>query len=148
MIRLLSRFHRSQRDSALFARFAIVGVSISLIDAGILYLLIAAQFEPHLARVVSLGASVSAGYILNRYFTFHHLETGRALWNSLLRHYSVNSIGSALNIGVYSLVLLIGQHMGGQVAASATLPLLGVWVGGVAGMTFNFFFSKKLVFDN
>lgn len=147
MRRLLSRFHRSQQDSALFARFAIVGVSISLIDAAVLYLLIALDCEPHLARVVSLAAAVTVGYALNRHFTFHHQETGRSLWNSLLRHYSVNSIGSALNIGIYSAVLLIGQHMGGQVAASATLPLLGIWLGGLVGMSFNFLFSKKLVFD-
>lgn len=148
MLRLLSRFHRSQSDRAMFARFALVGVTISLIDAAVLYLLLALGVDAHIGRVISLGASVSCGYLLNRYFTFHHIETGRALWESLLRHYSVNSIGSALNIGVYSAVLLIGQHLGGQVAAAATLPLLAVWIGGLAGMSFNFFFSKKMVFDN
>lgn len=147
-MRLLARFHRSQSDRAMFARFALVGVTISLIDAGVLYLLLALGVDAHIGRVFSLGASVSAGYLLNRTFTFRHVETGRALWNSLLRHYSVNALGSALNIGVYSAVLLIGQQLGGQVAAAATLPLLGVWIGGIAGMCFNFFFLKKLVFDN
>jgi len=32
--------------------------------------------------------------------------------------------------------------------AAAILPLIGVWIGGLAGMCFNFFFSKKLVYDN
>jgi len=148
MLRLLNRFHRSQSDRAMFARFALVGVTISLIDAGVLYLLLAFGFDAYLGRVISLTASVSAGYMLNRYFTFHHIETGRALWESLLRHYSVNAVGSAINIGVYSAVLLIGQQLGGQIGAAATLPLLAVWIGGVAGMSFNFFFSKKLVFDS
>ena len=148
MLRLLARFHRSRSERALFARFALVGVSISLVDAGLLYLLLALGFDPYVGRVFSLGSSVSAGYLLNRYFTFHHIETGRALWNSLLRHYSVNSVGSALNIGVYSAVLLIGQQMGGEVAAAATLPLLAVWIGGLVGMSFNFVFSKRVVFDN
>jgi hypothetical protein len=28
------------------------------------------------------------------------------------------------------------------------LPLIGVITGGVAGLIFNYFFSKKVVFDN
>ena len=92
---------------------------------------------------LSLTASMSVGYLLNRYFTFHHLETGRTLWHSLVRHYSVHAVGAGINIGVFSAILLLGQEMGGEVAVSATLPLLGVWIGGVAGMCFNFFFPEN-----
>ena len=148
MIQLFAKFHRSKSEWATFARFAFVGVTIATIDAGLLYLLLAAGIGPYLGRFVSLGASMSAGYLLNRYFTFHHLETGRALWHSLVSHYSVHAVGAAINIGVFSIVLVLGQSMGGEIAASATLPLLGVWIGGLAGMCFNFFFSKKLVYDN
>ena len=148
MLKLLDKIRRSHSDRATFIRFAGVGVTISLIDAAVLYGMLWLGVDRYLGRVVSLAVAMAAGYILNRYFTFHHLETGRALWHSLLRHYSVHSIGSALNIGVYAVVLEVGQVMGGQVAASATLPLLGVWIGGVAGLCFNFFFSKKMVFDN
>jgi len=148
MLKLLDRIRRSHSDKATFMRFAGVGVTISLIDAGVLYLFFALDVNQYIGRAISLPTSMAAGYILNRYFTFHHLETGRALWHSLLRHYSVHSVGGALNFGVFLMVLEIGQHMGGEVAASATLPLVGVWVGGMAGLCFNFFFSKKMVFDN
>jgi len=148
MLKLLDRIRRSHSDKATFMRFAGVGVTISLIDAAVLYLFLGIGVNGYIGRIVSLATSMAAGYMLNRYFTFHHLETGRALWHSLLRHYSVHSVGGALNIGVFALVLEIGQHMGGEVAASATLPLLGVWIGGMAGLCFNFFFSKKMVFDN
>ena len=148
MLRHLHRFHQSRSERAQFARFALVGVTISVIDAAVLYLLLALGVDAHLGRVFSLAASVTGGYLLNRRFTFHHVETGRSLWESLLRHYSVNAIGSALNMGVYSAVLLVGQQLGGQVAAATTLPLLAIWVGGMAGMSFNFVFSKRLVFDS
>ena len=148
MLKLLDNIRRSHTDRATFIRFAGVGATISLIDAAGLYAMLWLGVDRYLGRVVSLAVAMAAGYCLNRYFTFHHLETGRALWHSLLRHYSVHSIGSALNIGAYALVLEVGQMMGGQVAASATLPLVGVWIGGVAGLCFNFFFSKKMVFDN
>ncbi|CAI8365225.1 MAG: Uncharacterised protein [Opitutia bacterium UBA7350] len=148
MIQLFAKFHHSKGGWATFARFAFVGVTISTIDAGILYLLLTAGIDPYLGRFVSLGASMSAGYLLNRYFTFHHLETARALWHSLVRHYSVHAVGAAINIGVFSVVLVFGQPMGGEIVTATILPLLGVWIGGLAGMCFNFFFSKKLVYDN
>lgn len=148
MLSLLGRFQRSTSDRATFLRFAIVGLSISVIDVVLLYMLIGLEVNAYIARIPSYFAAMTAGYLLNRYFTFHHLETGRALWHSLLRHYSVHSVGGIFNYAIFSLVLIIGLEMGGRVAASATLPLLAVWIGGMVGMCFNFFFSKKLVFDN
>ena len=148
MRKLLGKIHRSESHRATFARFATVGVSISVIDALVLYALLGLGVNPYLGRAVSLAAAMAAGYFLNRYFTFHHLETGRALWHSLLRHYSVHAVGAGINIAVYSLVLQVGLEMGKEIAASATLPLLGVWIGGMAGLGFNYILSKKLVFDN
>lgn len=148
MRKLLGKIHRSESHRATFARFATVGVSISLIDVLVLYALLGLGVNPYLGRAVSLAAAMAAGYALNRYFTFHHLETGRALWHSLLRHYSVHAVGAGINIAVYSLVLQVGLEMGREIAASATLPLLGVWIGGMAGLGLNFILSKKLVFDD
>ncbi len=144
---LFQKIAKSPGSNATFVRFATVGVTISLIDAGLLYLFLALGANVYLGRVISYTVAMTVGYILNRYFTFHHLESGRALWHRLLRHYSVHGLGGALNFGVFTLVLALGQKMGGQVAASATLPLLGVWIGGMAGLCFNFFFSRRLVFD-
>lgn len=132
----------------MFTRFAVVGCTIALIDVGLLYLLNAFGLNIYIARIPSYLAAMTVGYILNRYFTFHHLETGRALWHSLLRHYSVHSVGGVLNYGVFTVTLIVGQYLGGQASASGTLPFIAVWVGGMVGMCFNFFFSKKAVFDN
>lgn len=148
MRKLLGRIHRSESNRGMFTRFAGVGVAISFIDVGLLYLLNALGMNIYLARIPSFLAAMAVGYVLNRYFTFHHLETGRALWHSLLRHFSVHSVGGAINYGIFTATLLIGQQLGGQASASGTLPFVAVWVGGVCGLCFNFFFSKKVVFDN
>ena len=148
MIKLLTRIGRSPSDKATFLRFAGVGVTLSIIDVAVLYLLIALGLNTYIARIPSYLAAMTAGYILNRYFTFHHLETVRVLWHSLLRHYGVHSVGGLFNYGIYVLVLVIGQKLGGQLNASDTLPFVAVWIGGLIGLCFNFFFSKKLVFDS
>lgn len=148
MRKIIRKIHRSESNRGMFVRFAAVGATISLIDIGLLYLLNHLGLNIYLARIPSFFASMTVGYILNRYFTFHHLETGRALWHSLLRHYSVHAVGGAINYGVFIATLIIGQKLGGQATAYGTLPFIAVWIGGMFGMCANFFFSKKMVFDN
>lgn len=145
---MIERGVRSHSSRAAFFRFACVGVTISLIDAGVLYLLKDLPgMSVYTARVFSYGAAMTAGYFLNRYFTFHHVESGRVLIDELLRFFSVHSIGGLLNFGVFSLVVFLGDQADLTRFWDSVLPLIGVWVGGVVGMTFNFLFSKKLVFD-
>lgn len=148
MRKIIRRIHRSESNRGMFVRFAAVGSTISLVDIGLLYLLNHLGFNIYLARIPSFFAAMAVGYVLNRYFTFHHLETGRALWHSLLRHYSVHAVGGAINYGVFIATLIIGQNLGGQATAYGTLPFIAVWIGGMFGMCANFFFSKKMVFDN
>jgi len=148
MINLLGRIQRSSSDRATFLRFVGVGVTISIIDVAVLYLLIALGLNTYLARIPSYFAAMTAGYILNRYFTFHHLESGRALWHSLLRHFSVFAVGGLINYSVFSAILITGHQMGHSISHSPFLPMFAVWIGGLFGMCFNFFFSKKLVFDH
>lgn len=147
MRKLLGRIHRSESTRGTFLRFACVWATISLVDIGLLYLLSHLGLNIYLARIPSFFASMTVGYILNRYFTFHHLETGRALWHSLLRHYSVHALGGALNYGIFVAILIIGQKLGCRASAAGTLPFIAVWIGGMFGMCCNFFFSKKMVFD-
>ena len=147
MRKFLGRIHRSESNRSTFLRFACVGTIISLVDIGLLYLLNALGLNIYLARIPSFFASMTVGYVLNRYFTFHHLETGRALWHSLVRHYSVHGVGGAINYGVFVATLMIGEQLGGRADAAGTLPFVAVWIGGMFGMCFNYFFSKKMVFD-
>lgn len=125
-----------------------MGVTIALIDAGVLYLLKDLPgMNVYIARIFSYGAAMTTGYLLNRYFTFHHIESGRVLIDELLRFFSVHSIGGLLNFGVFSLVVFLGEQAELTRFWDSVLPLIGVWVGGLVGMCFNFLFSSKLVFD-
>ena len=139
---------RSHSSRATFFRFACVGVTIALIDAGVLYLLKDLPgMNVYIARVFSYGAAMTTGYLLNRYFTFHHIESGRVLIDELLRFFSVHSVGGLLNFGVFSLVVFLGEQADLTPFWDWVMPLIGVWVGGIVGMLFNFLFSSKLVFD-
>jgi putative flippase GtrA len=139
---------RSHSPRAAFFRFALVGMTIAMIDAGLVYLLKGLPgLNVYTARVFSYTAAMATGYVLNRYFTFHHVERGRVLIDQLLRFFSVHSIGGLLNFGVFSLVVFLGERADLTRFWDSVLPLLGVWIGGIVGMCFNFLFSRKLVFD-
>lgn len=139
---------RSHSSRATFFRFACVGGTIALIDAGVLYLLKDLPgFNAYIARLFSYTAAMSAGYVLNRYFTFHHIEKGRALFDELVRFFSVHALGGVLNFGVFSLVVYFGEQADLTRFWNALVPLIGVWVGGLVGMTFNFLISSRFVFD-
>jgi len=147
-IRLLNRGVRSHSSRATFFRFACVGGTIALIDAGLLYLLKDLPgFNAYIARLFSYTAAMSAGYVLNRYFTFHHIEKGRVLFDELIRFFSVHALGGVLNFGVFALVVFLGDQADLTRFWRAVMPLIGVWAGGLIGMTFNFLFSSKFVFN-
>jgi len=144
---LLLRVAKSTSSRATFLRFACVSGTISLIDAGLLYALKDLPgFNVYSARLVSYFAAMCTGYLLNRYFTFHHLERSRVLWEELLRFFSVHAFGGALNFGVFSLVVFLAEHFGATGTTALIAPLAGVWIGGVVGMCFNFLVSRKHVF--
>jgi len=90
---------------------------------------------------------MATGYVLNRYFTFHHIERGRLLLDELVRFFSVHALGGVLNFGVFSLIVFLGEQAELSRFWAGVMPLIGVWVGGLFGMAFNFLFSSKLVFD-
>lgn len=105
-------------------------------------------FNVYTARVVSYFCAMTCGYLLNRYFTFHHLERVRVLWHELVRFFSVHALGGLLNFAVFSLVVIAGERAGMAGLAGALVPLLGVWIGGVVGMCFNFWMSRRHVFGD
>jgi putative flippase GtrA len=139
---------RSSSDHAAFFRFACVGLAMAAIDVGVLYLLMDLPgFNVYLARLVSYTSGLTVGYFLNRNFTFHHVESERRVLDELLRFFSVHVTGGLLNFGVFSLIVYLAEDAGLTRFWDAIMPLLGVWIGGVVGMCFNFLLSRKVVFD-
>ena len=131
-----------------FFRFAGVGLSISMIDITVLYVLKEFDFlNIFICRSISLSTSILFGYFLNRYFTFHHIEIGRALWHSIIRHFSVHAVGGILNMLIFLISLPILNKIFLETQFIELIFLVAIIFCGITGLTFNFFFSKKMVFD-
>lgn len=149
MIKSLKRFTNSSSSLATFFRFAGVGLSISLIDITLLYLLKEIDFlNIFFCRSISLSTSILFGYFLNRYFTFHYIEIGRALWHSIIRHFSVHALGGMINMLIFLISLSFLKKNFSETQFVELTFLIAIILGGITGLTFNFFFSRKLVFDS
>jgi putative flippase GtrA len=146
MKRLVRHYLHSHTHFAQFLRFSTVAVKVSLIDAGILYLLTYLfGINVYYARVVSLGSAISAGYLLHRYFTFGGFQRG-SFYRQMAGHFSVHLTGGTINYLVFSALVTLGHRAIENKVLLSFLPLVCLWIGGVAGLTFNFIFSKTFVF--
>ncbi|MFC3393272.1 GtrA family protein [Aidingimonas halophila] len=146
---MLKRLLHSTSRRATFLRFALVGGTIALIDiAGLYTLHDGVDLNLYLSRVISYGLAMTVGYFLNRHFTFHFYQRLRGILGDLMRFFAVHATGGVLNYALFALVILLGGQAGLNPDKVFWLPLLGIWIGGVAGMCFNFFVSHKLVFHH
>jgi putative flippase GtrA len=120
-------------------KFAIVGVIAAVVDMAVVESLIRfVRLDYYSARVVSYLVAATAAWALNRRFTFYDADRARAQaqW---LRYLLLNAFGGAINYALYA----------GLVTAFAffrSFPFIAVGFGSLAGMTFNFIASRKLVF--
>lgn len=144
-----SRRFRSTSHRARFIRFAGVATAIACIDIAVLYLLHGGLgANVYLARVISYTAAMTAGYFLNRRYTFHDRRGTQSIPAELARFYAVFASGGLINYAVFAAVVAGGAAAGAGPTIRFWLPVLGVWLGGMAGMAFNYGFSHKLVFRN
>ncbi len=138
----------STSTRAAFLRFAFVGLTMAVIDAAVLYLLKDRPgFGVYVARLASYSSALTVGYVLNRNFTFHHVENERHIAEEILRFLSVHVAGGLLNLGIFSVVVYFGGRAELSHFWHEAMPLIGLCVGGVVGMCFNFALSRQLVFD-
>jgi len=123
---------------AQFLRFACVGALTFLVDAGVLAaLLAAAPGRFYLGRVISYLAAASAGWWLNRRFTF---EAGGGKWRQWLHYLIANLSGGAANYAVYAALVAI-------VPLCRAYPEIAVAAGSLAGLVLNFAASRRFVFS-
>lgn len=142
----LRLYLHSHAHLAQFLRFATVGVKVSIIDIGGVYLLPwLFGLSLYSARVISLTTAIMAGYVLNRYFTFGRARRG-GFYRQMAGHFGVHLTGGVINYGIFSLLIVLGhRHLNDRFSLSL-LPLAAVWGGGMVGMLFNFFASRRFVF--
>jgi len=145
----LSERFWSTSHRATLLRFSAVATAIALIDIALLYAFkLAVGMNVYVARIGSYAAAATAGYFLNNRFTFHAYERTRHPAAELSRFYTVFAGGGLLNYGVFAAVVAIGHQLTAATSLRHWLPLLGIWLGGLAGMAFNYGVSRKLVFQN
>lgn len=145
---MLRTMTHSTGSGATFARFAGVGGVMAVIDCGGLYALHAGfGTDVYLARLVSFPVAMTVGYFLNRHFTFRFRPRRLHPLRELLRFYAVHSSGGVINYATFAAIVAGGGRVGIEGVLGYWLPLLGVVIGGVAGMCFNFVFASKLVFQ-
>ncbi|MHB1187338.1 GtrA family protein [Thiobacillus sp.] len=122
-----------------FARFAMVGVLGFMVDATVLYLCLhGLGFDFYSGRLVSYLFAATTTWYLNRKLTFIGCDS-TAPGHQWARFVATNGIGGLVNYGSYSLVVaLLPAHL--------FVPLIGVAVGSIAGLGFNFAASRLFVF--
>lgn len=122
-----------------FRRFSIIGGFGFIIDSGILYSCISLlNMNIYSGRVVSYLFAASTTWFLNRLYTFS--TQGRTDWGRQWRLFlTLNAIGGFANYGVYAILV-------SNLALFSTIPVMAVALGSFAGLAFNFFLSKTLVF--
>lgn len=122
-----------------FLKFSGIGIVSFLIDVVVFQAALSlAGMSPYAARVVSFVVATSAAWWLNRTFTFHDADNGRAdmQW---ARFFAANLVGGAVNYAVF--VLMIAT-----LPIAATYPVLALAAGSVSGVFFNFTAYRRYVF--
>ena len=121
-----------------FLRFGVVGTAGFLMDAAVLYLMLALGLGPYAGRVVSYLAAATLTFALNRAWTFRAAARAPVArqWGAFV---ALNLLGFAANYGTYAALI------GGSPLVAAD-PILGVAAGSVAGMFINFAVSRRFVF--
>jgi putative flippase GtrA len=122
-----------------FVRFCLVGTIGFCIDASVLQIVVQHWgVNPYLGRVLSYLVAATATWGLNRRFTFG--SGGAEQWqHQWVRYVIVNAVGAGVNYGTYAACVwsfaLVRQYL-----------ILGVAVGSIAALAFNFTASRHLVF--
>ncbi len=122
-----------------FLRFAAVGVVGFLVDTAALYFAIhVLTLDLYSGRVFSYLVAATTTWALNRRFTFTRPDPAPALlqWAKFM---GANAVGGVINYAVYAAVITF-------TAIGPQYPVIGVAIGAVFGLFFNFAINKFWVF--
>jgi putative flippase GtrA len=125
-----------------FLRFGAVGGAGYVVDNLVLLAMIdLVGLDRYSGRVVSFLAAATFTWWGNRYFTFadrraHGLAGAAREWG---RFILANAVGGLVNVGLYATIVKFAPP-------PLDNPFLALPFGVAAGLLFNFFFSRQLVF--
>jgi putative flippase GtrA len=123
--------------SADFIRFGMVGALGFCWDTSTVYAT-KNHFGLYVAGTLGFIVAATANWVINRYWTFRHRNQGAAhvQW---LKFLAANFVGFLFNRGTFFTLVAISALCRAQ-------PVLAIVAGTAAGLIFNYFLSKKLVF--
>lgn len=126
-------------DDRSWVRFAVVGSIGFVIDGGLLTALVnGLGLDAYSGRLISFAVAVSATWALNRSWTFADAADRRPA-----RQYGLYFLFQALGAGINLAVYAIGIQ---STALIARLPVLGLALGSLAALAFNYMTARYLVF--
>ena len=125
-------------DLSHFVQFAAVGVSGVVVNLLALTVLWLCSTPIELAVAAAIGVSMLTNFTLNRKITFSYARHRKA-WTQLIGFIAGSSLGAVVNYGVTMATLA-------QVPALHSLPQAASLVGILAGLLFNYGFSRYVVF--
>jgi putative flippase GtrA len=120
--------------------FILVGAIGFCVDGGLL--LVGHEqlgFAWAFARLLSFTGAVTVTWLLNRSLTFSN-QSGPLTLDEWRRYFAVNGVGAALNLGIFSMLMEFVPSFSSQ-------PLIALAVAATVALTFNFFMSRRLVFQ-
>lgn len=120
-------------------RFGLVGVVGFLVDTGVLYLLMGlGGMSPYTGRVFSYLVAATVTWLLHRVYTFPDAapQRMRRQWALFV---VLNGVGALLNYGTYAALVATTPLV-------AAYPALGVAVGSVIAMCFNYTANRFAIF--
>jgi putative flippase GtrA len=121
-----------------FISFGLIGTFAFFVDWGTLEAMVYLGLTPGWGRVISYIVAASTTWFLNRHLTFRHAPRGKAA-QQWVKFVVVNLGGFALNYGTFIALITF-------VPLARDILGLAVAAGSVAGLGFNFFAARKLVF--
>ena len=120
-------------------KFSGVGVIVFLVDVEVFQdAIFLTGMSPYVARVVSFIVATSAGWLLNRTFTFHDASTTRPdlQW---ARFFVANLAAGALNYAVFVAMIAVWP-------LAAAHPVIALAAGSLCAVSFNFTTYQRYVF--
>ena len=119
-----------------FLRFAVVGGTGFLVDAGLLAALHhGAGLDPFTARLISISAGAFSTWRLNRVVTFGASRASQAAEG--LRYAAVAALAAGFNYAVYALILI---------AWTGLPPIAAAVLATLVAMTLSYFGYSRFVF--
>lgn len=133
-------FDKAPPSLSQFLKFGMVGTLGFVIDTTVLYsCMLFLSMGPYSGRVVSFLVAVTATWFCNRHFTFKDTKGIDALHVQWSKFFIVCLGGFVFNYGSYAYLIAHNDYV-------AAFPVIGVAVGSLVGMFFNFFSAKHVVF--